>query len=226
MKLKSIDRQMAIVVGLAVLGLLIGVVGYLTVVKAQQAKMTTLDAQIATAQQQYAALHSEGSRKPALRTAELFQLSRAMPENDDMPGILVELSRLAAQSSVQIAGIAPSPRVPLSDGSSAVPLRVTIDGNWPQIAAFLKNLDQQVRVTHGTLSVAGRLFAVDAIQVSPGSAANSIEATLTMSAFDYGAPPSPTATAGGSSASTDTTSTTTTPSTSGSQQAVGAGSGS
>lgn len=222
--MKSIDRTKALAAGLVVLGVLIGLIGYATVVKSQQKKVTSLDAQIATAEQQYASLHVGTSRKPALRAAELFQLSRAMPETDDMPGILFELSRLAHQSSVSIAAIRPSPRIALTDGSSAVPLSVTISGTWPQVAAFLKLVDHQVRFTGGSLSVAGRLFDVDEIQVTPAGAANGIQAVLTMSAFDYGAPPSPTATAGGPSSSTTTT--TTTPSASGSQQAAGTGSSS
>jgi hypothetical protein len=109
-----------------------------------------------------------------------------------------------------------------------VPLRVTIVGGWNGVAAFLKHVDQQVRFDRRGFSVAGRLFDVDTIQITPTTGSD-VQASLTMSAFDYGAPPSPSATAGGpaSATTTDTTSTTTTTTpSSGTQQAAGVGSGS
>jgi Tfp pilus assembly protein PilO len=227
---RSLNRQTASVAALVFVAVLIAAGGFLTVVKPQQTKVRSLDAQIAAAQAQSAALHRAGSRVPQLRTAELFQLSRAMPDDDDMPGILFELSRLADAASVSLVAIQASPRVALPDGSSALPLRVTVDGRWIDVAAFLRRVREQVqRTTHG-FSVAGRLFDIDDIQMQPGQEAtgpqSTIEAQLTMNAFDYGAPPSPTATAGAAGAGTTgtTTTTTTTSPSSGSQQTSGTGS--
>jgi hypothetical protein len=226
----KLSRKTLACAGFGVLALLVALGGFLVVVKPQQSKVQSLDTQIAIAQAQYAALHTAGSHTPHLHAAELFQLSRAMPDNDDMPGILIELSHLANVSSVALTAVQPSPRLALTDGSSAVPLRVTIDGSWTNIAIFLRHVRNEVQGTKQHLSIAGRLFDIDNIQIEPRlsdtAPAGTIEAVLTMNAFDYGAPPSPTATAGASGATSTTTTTTTTTPSSGSQQAVGTGSGS
>jgi Tfp pilus assembly protein PilO len=219
---KSIKPQHLVIGGIALAAVLVAVGGYMVAIRPQIAKTHALDAQIATAQIQYAALHgSDGTRRRSLHAAELFQLSRAMPNSDDQPGVMLELSRLAAASSVDLMAIAMQPRVALSDGSSALPVNVTVDGSWGHLASFLHQVRNQVRVKGTTVSVAGRLFVIDSIQINPSSAPPAIEAVLQMSAFDYGAPPSPTATAGASGQTTTTTTTTTTPATSGSQQAAG-----
>jgi Tfp pilus assembly protein PilO len=218
---RSVSQQTIAVVAFGVLAVLVAAIGFLAVVHPQQTKARTLDTKIANAQTQYVAMHEQGHEKPDLRTAELFQLSRAMPESDDMPGILVDLSRLSGVSSVTLTAVQPSPRIALPDGSSALPIRVTVNGTWTQVAGFIRRLNAQVRTGDHKLSVAGRLFDIDTIQITSGASgsASQIEAVLTMSAFDYGAPPSPTAALG--SAASSTTTTTTTP-TSSSQQAAGA----
>jgi len=194
-------------------------------IKPQTAKTRSLDAQIAQAQVQYLALHGGSHGAPELHAAELFQLSRAMPEKDDIPGIVLELARLAANSRVQLLAIVPQPRVALADGSSAVPLTVTVNGRWPKISAFMRLVGEEVKVRGKSFSVGGRLFDIDSIQITPpnvSSSSTGIQAIVQMSAFDYGAPPSPTATAGAANGMTTTTTTSTTPASSGSQQAAGA----
>jgi Tfp pilus assembly protein PilO len=224
---KSLDTTKAAIGGLVAAGLLVLVAGYLMVISPQSSKASALDADIASKQAQVDALHGPRANDKSLHANELFQLSRAMPTNDDQPGVLLELSRLAGASSVQLAAVAFQPRVALTDGSSAVPVRVTIDGSWAQFATFLRLVDNEVRANRAGFSIGGRLFTTDTIQIQPAASGGTIEAVLQMAAFDYGAPPSPTATAGGTSTtSTTTTTTTTTATTSGSQQAAGGTSGS
>jgi Tfp pilus assembly protein PilO len=216
---KSLKPQHLLIGGIALVAVLVAAGGYMLAIRPQIATTHALDAKIATARTEYAALHgANGTRRGSLHAAELFQLSRAMPNSDDQPGVVLELSRLAAASSVDLVAVAMQPRVALPNGSSALPVKVTVDGNWGHLASFLHQVRNEVRVKGKTVSVAGRLFVIDSIQINPSSAPPAIEAVLQMSAFDYGAPPSPTATAGGSGG---TTTTTTTPATSGSQQAAG-----
>jgi Tfp pilus assembly protein PilO len=217
---KSLSNQSIGIIAFAVCALVVALAGFLLGVRPQQSKAKALDLQIANAQSQYNALYTAGNTKPALRAAELFQLSRAMPDSDDMPGIVLELSRLSASAHVKLMAIQPSPRIALTDGSSAVPVKVTVDGTWTQLARFLGVVRAQVSLHASRLSVGGRLFDIDNIQITPTETSSTIEAVLSMVAFDYGAPPSATATAG---ASSGTTTTSTTPATSGSQQAAGTG---
>jgi Tfp pilus assembly protein PilO len=207
--------QLGAIAGLGVLGLIVALVGFLVAVQPQRTKLRTVEAQIATAQSQFAALHATAGRKPQIQAAELFQLSRAMPKADDMPGILVGLSQLTSVSHVTLISVTPRPRVALADGSSAVPLAVTIGGTWTQVTSFLRHVRDQVAL-HGTrLAVAGRVFDVDNVQLTSQSQSPPLLAVLQMNAFDYGAPPSATATAGTQAATTTTTTS------SSSQQAAG-----
>jgi Tfp pilus assembly protein PilO len=227
--LNSLDSTKLAIGGLAFAGVLVAVVGYLMVISPQGKKASSLDTEIATKQAQLDALHGPGAtNKPSLHASELFQLARAMPNTDDQPGILLELSRLANASNVTLVAVSFQPRVAQTDGSSALPVGLTVDGSWAHFATFVRLVGNEVRTKGSSFSIGGRLFVVDSIQITPNkNIPGTIEAILTMSAFDYGAPPSPTATAGAATSTTTTGTTTTTATTSGSQQAAGtSGSGS
>ncbi|HEY2326629.1 MAG TPA: type 4a pilus biogenesis protein PilO [Gaiellaceae bacterium] len=201
-----------------VVAVIIAAGGFLVAVRPQQTKLKSVDEQIATAQAQFAGLHATAGKKPQIDAAQLFQLSRAMPKADDMAGILLDLSQIATSSKVSLISVAPQSRVALADGSSAVPMQVTIAGSWSQVTAFLRDLRDQVQLNGKRLTVGGRVFDVDQVQLSAQQTKQPIQALLTLSAFDFGAPPSATATAGQGAPSTTTTTTTS----SGSQQAAGA----
>jgi Tfp pilus assembly protein PilO len=218
---KSLNRQQLTIGGLVLLGVVVALAGYLLAISPQSSKAQSLDGQIAEKQQQYLTLHEVRlGRNESLHAAELFQLSRAMPDTDDQPGIMLELSRLATASSMKLMAVGIQPRVALTDGSSAVPLNVSIDGSWTNLARFLRAMRNEVQVRGKSLAIGGRLFTIDQIAITPSANTNgSIEAQLRMNAFDYGAPPSPSATAG---VTANTTTSTTTTTSSGSQQAAGA----
>lgn len=224
--MKRPDTVKLVAGGLAALGAVVALAGLLVVVQPQRAKAHSLDAQIGKAQLELASLHGGGTKSPTIRAAELFQLSRAMPDHIDMPGILLDLARLAEASSVTLVAVRPSTPAALADGSMAVPLSVTVNGSWAGVSRFLRNVRLQVQEKGARLAVAGRLFDIDSIQLDPGQKGDGLEAVLSLSAFVYGKPvaPAPAPTTTGST--TTTTSTTTTPS-SGAQQAAGsAGAGS
>jgi Tfp pilus assembly protein PilO len=187
-------------------------------VQPQRKKAASLNEQIANAQAELAGLQSGGTKRPTIRAAELFQLARAMPDTPDVAGMLLDLSRLADQSRVELVSVQPSTPAALADGSTAVPLRVTVDGSWTTITDFLGAMRRQVQVHGGKLSVGGRLFDVDSVQVAQSQdKKRAIEAQLTVNAFVYGASGVP-----GAATPTSTTTTTTTTSSSESQQAAGA----
>jgi hypothetical protein len=167
-----------------------------------------------SAQAKLVALHATPTRVPVIPAADLFAIARAMPNTTDMPGILLDLSRASAATGVAIQSITPTAPVVQTDGSSAIPINLVVNGKWPSIAAFLRRLRLQVRVDGNKLHVAGRLFVVDKIQFAANGSSPDLQATLALNAFTYGeAPPVTT--------STDTTQTTTTSSSSGSVQAAG-----
>jgi hypothetical protein len=198
---------------LAIAGLALAVVaaGAVLVVLPQRSKAHKVDGQIADARAQYLALHRTGpSALPTVDAVSVYDLTRAMPDTDDMPDALVELSRLAGASKATLAAVKPSAVVTLPNGSSALPIQLTVNGSWRAVSGFLARLRNEVAPRGSTWRVHGRLFEIDSVQLTPSG--NDLQALLAVNAFDYGtAPPAPT--------TTTTTTTTTTPS--GGQQAAG-----
>lgn len=231
LKLKN-QNQLLATLGFVALGLVVGIAGLFLAVLPQRSHTASLDKQIADAQKQFASLHAVSGRGPSLHAAQLFQLSRAMPDDVDMPGIVNDLSRAAASSSVSILQFAPGAAYVQTDGANAIPLKLTVTGSWHGISTFLRTLRRDVRVGKSSLTVSGRVFVVDDIALSTGSSSSStssgtggpavpngeLTASLTIDAFTYGLPAPPTST---DTTSTSTTSTTTTSSPPGSAVAAG-----
>lgn len=214
---KDLNTTVVTIGGLGVLALVVALAGFLLVVRPQFSKSAKLDDQIASAQLELAGMRTGSAKKPDIKAADLFQLARAMPDTPDMPGLLLELSHLANASSVELAGLQPGPAAALTDGATAIPLQLTVQGSWSNVTTFLRNLRDNVRARAGRLAVAGRLFDVDSVQITPATAgpASDIQAVLAVNAFQYGvasaAPPS----------STTTTTTSSSSSSSSSQKAAG-----
>ena len=215
-------RSQRTVIAFVVGGLvLFALLGYFVLVRPQGAKASELDAQIAATQQEIeksCRLMLEASqRAPAIRVADLFRLTTAMPDQPDMPGMLLELNQIAADAGIRFDSITPQPAVALA-GYQAIPVTVVFDGNFYSLSDFLYRLRTLVRVRRGELAATGRTYAVDSIEFSESQKQfPNITATLTIDAFVYGtgtgAPPSaaPTTTTATSPAST--TETTPSPST-------------
>jgi Tfp pilus assembly protein PilO len=185
-----LDASRLAVVGLAALAVVVALAGFLLAVKPQRSHARTLDGEIASAQLRLVSLHAAPAHAPDLHEADLFQLARAMPDDADVAGILLDLSRVAGASKTTLVAVKPSTTVALPDGSTAVPLSITVDGTWARISRFLHVLRQQVRVHGSRLVVHGRAFDVDQIQLQSGKGA-ALEAVLTLSAFAYGTATTP-----------------------------------
>jgi len=227
----KLDRQqIVVVIGLVVLGIVVAIGGLLLAVLPQRSHVKSLDAEIAATEAKLASLQRESHRGPVIRAAQLFQLARAMPDSADMPGLIVDLARAAQDSKVSLLTVEPSGAVAQADGANGLPLKVSITGSWSGTASFLHALRSNVRVNGGKLSVDGRLFTVDSVQLSPNAPPAGASGTISQSsqpsgeltvqlnvnAFSYGVAPPPVVTT-----STDGTTTTTTTPSSDSVQASG-----
>ena len=225
--MNSSTRQTVIVAVCGFLAVVVAGGGFLLVLQPQRSKLSATNAKITAAQAQFAALHQSPAKAPSIPASDLFSLSRAMPEIDDIPGVVVDLAQLAKANRLQLVSVRPAPRVQLPSGSSAVPITVTLNGNWKDLSAFLKAVRLRVTLAGDRPVVGGRVYNVDNIQIQTGTEHYELEAVLAMDAFDYGAPPSPTATAGVTGAGgTTTTGATTTTSAGGTPAAPTPGSGS
>src|SRR5438876_3869592 len=201
--------------------LLIALIGYFALVKPQKSKAASLSTEIAAQDKQIIearALLAKAKNAQKVRVADLFRLTKAMPDQADEAGIVLELTNVARQSGIEFESIAPQASTLLS-GYQVVPITVIFDGNFFQLTDFLFRLRSLVDVRRGALAADGRLFTVDTIQFDE-SPLNfpQIRASLVLDAFIYGtsstvsAPPQ-TSVPATTSGTTTGPATTTTPST-------------
>jgi Tfp pilus assembly protein PilO len=196
--------------------LVIAAMGWFLLVSPQRSRASELDEKIASVEQQITAARAaqmQAADAKPIRSADLFRLTKAMPSDNDIPGVLLELSRIAAETGIVFEQIVPQATVAAGE-MRAQPIDLTFEGNFYSLSDFLYRVRNLVSVQRGRLIANGRLFSVEKLQFSEApSGFPSIRANLTLSAFLYGsgataAPPAASTT---SSASTDTAATTTTP---------------
>jgi Tfp pilus assembly protein PilO len=183
---KKLDTQMIAVIALVAVGLLIGAAGYFTVFSMEQSKASKVAAQISEAQTQLVVAEGASARPVPFHASELFQAADAMPGSTDMPGIVLGLRHLTTQSNVTLTSVRPSPPVALALGYSAVPINITVTGNYIHITKFLGLLRTNVRLVGGTkLQVGGRMFDTDTISLQQGQVGDQLNASMTVVAFTY-----------------------------------------
>lgn len=215
--------------------LLIAVIGYFALIAPKRANAASLEKQTAAVQKQIDNNRSTGFMKalPAVRSAGVFSLAKAMPKQLETPNMILQLNALAKDSGITFDQITPIAASAVSstvvtpvatDPFAVQPIQVQFSGSFYDLVTFLQRLRNLVRVDHGHLAASGRLFDVSDIafcQVpatscsstatsSTSTAAEStfphVQAVLTINAFVPQQPQTATTVPG----STDTTSTTTT----------------
>lgn len=192
--------------------LVVLVAGVFALVMPQRHKAAQLTKDIATTQAQITTARALALLKPEqkIRVADLFKLVKAMPDDSDMTGIMLQLQQTAGDSGVAFDSIQPQAAVP-GTGYTAQPIDLSFSGNFYALTDFLFRLRKLVNVHHGKLDATGRLFSVDRIDFAPGvSGFPAITASVRISAFVYS--PAAAGTTTVPPATTDTTQTSTTPS--------------
>lgn len=181
----SSGAQIALVV---VILLAIAAGGYFFVIGPKRAEASDLDRQIAAVQVQIEAYRAKSQQPPpvSLDVAELFRLTKAMPDRVDISEVILELNRIARDTGITFQSIAPQPSVPGATFQT-LPISLTFDGNFYSLSDFLFRLRNLVSVHDGRLEAHGRLFSVQAIAFTESvQQFPNIQAALTVNAFVYG----------------------------------------
>jgi Tfp pilus assembly protein PilO len=209
----KLTRQQMLAVGVAVFGLVLGLGSYMILVAPQKSKAIALAGAVDAAQSSlYVVQHKphrvvqkRKPKPPDVQAADLFRLTKAMPDSPDVPGILLSLMRFAKASSLELVSVQPAatPATATPLGYSAVPVAVTVHGKFANIANFLQRLRESVTVRHDHLKVTNRLFVPSQISLTIADA-GTLDASISLDAFVYGTPPPPPTT---TAATTTTTST-------------------
>lgn len=118
--------------------------------------------------------------------ADIFRLAKAMPAVPDMPGVLLELARLAEETGIEFQSISPQSSTVEGD-YQVVPISLVFDGNFYELSDLLFRLRTLVGVRHGKLDATGRLFSVQTINFAESPKGfPEINAQLTLQAYVYG----------------------------------------
>jgi hypothetical protein len=196
--------------------------GWFLLVSPKRREASHLDEEIAQAQAQAVsaqqAVDAANKIKP-VAVPDLFKLAKAMPDDIDMAGVLLELNRVASESGIAFESITPGQPTKLT-GYRVIPTDVVFEGNFYSLADFLYRLRNLVGVSGGRLNASGRLFAIDKLSFGEADAGfPQIKAAITVDAFVYGDGPTvpvstlATTTAATTTSATSTESSTTAPST-------------
>jgi len=162
---------------------------WILLVSPQHKKATTLDGQIASMQKQIAQRRSDLASPKAdvhIRATDVFRLTRAMPDDTDMSGLILTLSHLANKRGLEFQSLTPSPLV-LQTGFNVQPLNVIVQGRFGDVSGYLGDLRRLVRVKRHQLAATGRLFTVDSVDLEPPDKKvfPNVKATLVVDAFTF-----------------------------------------
>jgi type IV pilus assembly protein PilO len=190
---KLVENKVMIAAAAAVL--LFALFAYLVVVGPKRSRAKELEENLETTRVELAQARIEVARAKAAPQApvgDLVRLTKAMPNQTDMPGLLLDLARVANESGVSFDSITPAEPVSGS-GYQKVPVSLVFQGNFYELSDFLYRLRNLVQVRDNRLRVDGRLFAVEGIDFAQGTNQfPQLQATLNASAFVYGGAPAAT----------------------------------
>ena len=225
-KLAAIDMRLQIagvVLGLVLVTFLL----HMFIVSPQSAKATKIQSDIDAVDAQIAQRRldlKKSGTPPTIEVADLFKLSRAMPDQADMPGIILTLSEVAREAGISFDLIEPAQTADATapvatTGYQAQRMHLVFNGDFYGLSDFLYRLRSLVVVHDGKLAASGRLFNASSVsfKVSQDKFPK-ISAELYVDAYVYApappAAPTPAPSADGTTTTTTTTSTdstTTTP---------------
>jgi hypothetical protein len=169
--------------------LVVGGLGYFLVISPKRSASADLAAQIDSTeteiQTRRLALSSAPKAEP-IRAADLFRVTKAMPSKADMPGVLLELNRIARETGIRFDSITPGESAD-AGGYLRQPIEVVFEGSFYELSDFLYRARTLVSVHNGRLRATGRLFAVRTLSfVESEKGFPQIRATLGVDAFVYG----------------------------------------
>jgi Tfp pilus assembly protein PilO len=184
-----VKRQIPLPLVIAPALLIVAAVGFFLLVKPKMDESSTLDDRIAEFQGKVDVAMAAGRQatpEQSIKVADLFRLTKAMPESTDMAGIILELNSVAERSGVDFVSITPSPPIPAPAGYQSVPIKLTFEGNYYDLTDFLFRLRNLVIVRDGELQTAGRLFTLDGLDLVEGSDGfPHVQAALSVSAYTF-----------------------------------------
>ena len=148
-------------VGAAVAGgLILVLAAWFLLVSPQRAKANELTAEVSTSRAELRTRQlalATPSATVRVKPSDLYRLTKALPNDTDMAGILLDVNRLAARNKLAFRSITPAPSVS-GTGYLEQPLAVVVQGRFGNISHFLGDVRTLVSVRGQRLDARGRLY--------------------------------------------------------------------
>ena len=150
-------RDRLIITIAAAVIVLVALVSFLVYPQFQRWTALNTQVQVATQEADAAKLQlqeRQGFKDRAIETsAKWLRLENEVPENPDLPSLIIELQDTAFKYGVQVALVTPSLPSPdaAASGVTKIPVQVEVFGSWADTVDFLESLmrlDRGVRVTN------------------------------------------------------------------------------
>jgi Tfp pilus assembly protein PilO len=166
---------------------------WLLVVSPKRSEAATLADDVIAAELRLAEEQLEAKRPhvaAGTRVSDVLRLAKAMPSSADQPGLVLELDRLARSTGMTLSSITPRDPVLGAGGATTIPVVVTAEGSYREVTRFLQRTSRLVTFRRGEVLATGRLFTLQAVELSESSANGFplLDATITLNAFVYDGP--------------------------------------
>jgi Tfp pilus assembly protein PilO len=151
-------------------------------------ELTAAETRLASARQ--------AAQRPVERgvhVADVLRLAKAMPSSADQAGLVLELSRLAERSGLELRALTPTDPTAGTDGVALIPVTVSVEGRFRQITRFLSRVRTLVVVRNGNVRAKGRLLGVESVDLTESTTSGfpRVEGTVVVHAFVYDGPIAP-----------------------------------
>jgi len=160
MKIGPREQLIIVIVGLLIVLLAVGAI----LVWPQYQKQKALDEQTAAANAQLKAANDlvvqrqQVKNRASVTDSAWLRLASLVPENPDLPSLIIDLQDAAFSSGTQIIAVVPADPVESADKSYVIiPMEVRVLGTWADTIDYLKGLDKLnrgLRVVSFTSSLA------------------------------------------------------------------------
>jgi Tfp pilus assembly protein PilO len=190
---------------------------YFLILAPKREQVTKLDGEVATKQaelalaQQTLATYESARKSYKTNYALLARLGKAVPADDDVRSLLIQIESAADHSGVDFANIelgsglagaqaapakpaageptsalASAPgSVPVAGGAlSAMPFNFSFTGGYFDLSTFFAKLERFVTVNNRQIGVTGRLLRLESVRISPaGSGFPEMQAEISAAAY-------------------------------------------
>ena len=151
-KIEELTKPQRIGIFVAVLVVVLGLSIYLLFWPKHQ-QIGSLKTQLAAVQKELdtakknAAELNDWRNKMSKKEAEYKQVSRALPEKEEIPSLLAGISQAGKEAGLEFLLFQPKPEVP-KDFYAEIPVDINVSGNYHQVAIFFDKVSNLPRIVN------------------------------------------------------------------------------